>query len=213
MRLILPAMLVAGCAVYGLPVTGGSLEFGNGNPRFAISGDGWAATNPWYGPGNFYILGCSPCVPGFVLSVRGHAGGNDLRIGTATVDGVTTPVSWGSPNAPMSVVNFDGPPIPILGAGVYTTPFNFTGRLCGVTPTTPFGQCFVDFDNLVGSGTVTVNIIPLFDNLLGMESAVYAFSAPLPTTSNPEPGTWALMVGGLAAAWMLRLRSGRKSWS
>lgn len=111
---------------------------------------------------NFPVL-CNPCSSS--VDVNGVAVGYDSFLGGSAVtsssstQSVFPSLDWGPFFAapPVSQFWITGNPIPITGPGTYTTPFTFTGSLCGQVASHPY-SCDVGEANLTGSGQVIVHI-------------------------------------------------------
>lgn len=149
--------------------------------------------------GNFGPLQCSPCSPGDLIPISGTVVGNDFGSGSADIAGTPYPVlAWGNLNAQFGTsFAFTGAPVAVTGPGTFTSPFTFTGNLCGTAGGGAIpAPCAVHLPELTGAGTVTVTVAADAGGLLSYTSARYEFEAV------PEPSSLMLTVPALL--WVAR---------
>ena len=173
---------------------------------FDLSGPGFHVTGSFENPGGGGEWGvgyCYSCLPGTLLGVWGHSGGEEFNGGTATIGSTYYPaVLWFNDYMQVFASDFHvtGPPILLTGPGTFRGTFSFQGDMCG---TFAYGDtaCGVDLPSLTGSGIVTVDVVSFVfsdgSTRLLVTQAGYTFA--------PEPSSLLLFgPGALGIAGMLR---------
>ena len=174
-------------------ITSGEVTIAPIMSTFMFAGDGFevhGALNPaagdWGFLGRYFAAGSA-------VSVNGLQSGSDLDSAVATIGSDIYYVRLDDPNAEKrSRFSFVGPPITLdHGAGSYEGTFSFSGEICGTVPGPGVRPCVVDLPELIGSGSVSVVVIPDVPGLFRVNTVIYSFATP-------EPATLGLILFGLA---------------
>jgi hypothetical protein len=186
-RILLLVAFVAVNHLFAATVTSGFVRvtgtFVSGT--FDVAGHDFVLTGIFSGPSNWPTALCPTCPFGETLPVDGYVLGNDFSSGSAVLMGVSFPdVIWGDLNAEKpSELAFSGPDIVITAPGLYTAPFESSGRLCGTLGDGPVPHpCAVDLPELTGQGIVTLRVEPGAEGTFFVPEATYNFDIPEPST-------------------------------
>jgi hypothetical protein len=208
---VLPVLVlcISATNVRSAVITSGSITITGGLPTgsFNLSGAGFNISGA-FSMGNWGPAACRDCGPGTILSVNGFECCNDFSGGgSADISGSHFNVNWGGLNAAgNSTFLITGAPVVLnRGAGTYTSNFNFSGELCGVTGGAIPQPCVVNLPSLTGSGVVSVNVSQTSNTILPLRytDATYVFS------TIPEPSTVALTLPAALLLYCARRRNRR----
>ncbi len=149
---------------------------------------GWAPASTFVGG----TVGTSPASVGDLITLNGSALTNTLTFATPIVDPVFAIWSLGSPSAAASftfsappVFEVGGPNITFGGSAIVVSGNSVSGRE---------GNGVVQFSGTFSSITFTTTA----ENYYGFTVGQNLGGTPPPVPSIPEPGTWGLMLAGLA---------------
>jgi hypothetical protein len=218
-RLRITALLLLSAAplIHASTIVGGidvpyTQEFGDEEFSFALTSL----------DGTYSVSGIADCCAGVAFGAYplgatvslNMAVQTESSLGSATVNGVTYPSTYGGPD-----LRFTLQPFTITGAGKYSVPFQLTspGNIFAGIAGEPLSVLVND--SVQGSGVVTFSLVQTYcvaatlcisdpqDLYLANGDVSFIFSSPDPAA--PEPSTWLTMTLGslVLALGMKRLKS------